>query len=737
MVLIVCRFAEEELRDKLKTVTNKLSQAQGDQSENERQTRLVEMVESLRRIFPKVHGRLVDLCTPVNKKFEQAASIILGKHLDSIVVDSEPVALECIRYLREQKFGQATFLPLDTLIVKVSGAAARGGLPGGTRPALEVLKFSSVHLKAFQFVCSDAVVCDDLGVAREVAFASRCKAVTLDGAVIHKSGLMTGGAPPKERRQWEERQLAQMRLEKEALVNELATVLDEAAALRSARPQEYSDLEAKVGQLEKEVESSKEHLSNLQSELEFIGTEETLQRQELSGLEKQIGKHSIETAQSSVDGIEERVFASFCKKVKIGSIREFEQGKSKAIAETSERRAQFDSVRSKLGTQLEYSEGQLVVLGENIQEHRLNVQKWSEELAGVGEEKENIKAKLGQSQKEAGKVQEKIAKQKSVISEATEKVEACRAEQKRATQALKSVEHSISVRECQVEKMLADRADLLHKCRLESVHLPLLQGDLGGDPETILVDYSLLPKSMRSKKDAGLQYAEGLKAIVEELERLAPNLRALDKLEGTETRISAAIESFERTRQEAKQARDAFQAIRQQRSQLFAPALKHVMECIDPIYKELTRNAAYPQGGTAFVSAAGEDVEEAYNDGIRFSAMPPTKRFLDMEHLSGGERTIAALSLLFAIHSYRPAPFFVLDEVDAALDAGNVGLLGKFLREQAMASGTQFIVISLKGALYERAEALVGVYKQDLSSRVLTLRLSDYPEEDITAFGVL
>lgn len=715
------------MRAKLKGISRKLSEAQGDQAENERQSRLVEMVESLKRIFPKVHGRLIDLCTPVNKKFEQAASIILGKHLESIVVDSEPVALECIRYLKEQKFGQATFLPLDTLIVKVSSQRSNSS-SSGVRSALEVLKFSSVHLKAFQFVCSDAVVCDDLGVARGYAFANRCKAVTLDGSVIHKNGLMTGGVIPKERHQWEERQLVHMRLEKEALVNELASVLDEAAAMKHVRPQDYSDLELKTAQLEKDITDAEEHLKDLQTELDFIATEETSQKHELSVFEKQLGKHSIEAAQSAVDAIEERCFGAFCRRLKIPSIREFELGKSRAIAETSEKRAQFESVRSKLSTQLDYISGQLASFDEKLKELEGALAKTNEEFLGLEGEKENLKAQLEKNQGKVKGAQEKVASVRNLLSEATQRVEACRTEQKKAAQDLKNVEHSISVRECQVEKMLADRAELLRKCRLESVHVPLLQGDLAGDPEGILVDYSLLPKANR-KKDAGLGYAERLKAINGEIERLAPNLRAMDKLEGAESRISAAIESFEKTRQEAKQARDAFQAIRTQRSQLFAPALKHVMECIDPIYKELTRNTAFPQGGTAFVSAAGEDAEEAYNDGIRFSAMPPTKRFLDMEHLSGGERTIAALSLLFAIHSYRPAPFFILDEVDAALDAGNVALLGAFLKRQAELSGTQFIVISLKGALYERAESLVGVYKQDLSSRILTLRLTDYPEE--------
>jgi len=105
--------------------------------------------------------------------------------------------------------------------------------------------------------------------------------------------------------------------------------------------------------------------------------------------------------------------------------------------------------------------------------------------------------------------------------------------------------------------------------------------------------------------------------------------------------------------------------------------------------------------------------------------MPPMKRFRDMEQLSGGEKTVAALALLFAIHSYRPAPFFVLDEVDAALDNTNVAKIANYIRSRA-SNEFQFIVISLKGSLYEKGDSLVGIYRdQEVnSSKTLTLDVS-------------
>ncbi len=120
-----------------------------------------------------------------------------------------------------------------------------------------------------------------------------------------------------------------------------------------------------------------------------------------------------------------------------------------------------------------------------------------------------------------------------------------------------------------------------------------------------------------------------------------------------------------------------------------------------------------------------EDSDEPYLDGIKYHAMPPLKRFRDMENLSGGEKTMAALALLFAVHSYQPSPFFVLDEVDAALDNANVARIANYIRQHA-GPGMQFVVISLKTGLFQNSDTLVGIYRDQTgnSSKALTLDVS-------------
>lgn len=138
-----------------------------------------------------------------------------------------------------------------------------------------------------------------------------------------------------------------------------------------------------------------------------------------------------------------------------------------------------------------------------------------------------------------------------------------------------------------------------------------------------------------------------------------------------------------------------------------------------------------PLGGTAFLSL--EDPHEPYLHGIKFTAMPPAKRFRDMDQLSGGERTVAALALLFAIHDFRPSPFFVMDEIDAALDNVNVTQVGQYIRARADEGALQFVVISLKDNFYEKANGLVGIYRnRELQgSSTITFDLDNMVEEEV------
>jgi structural maintenance of chromosome 1 len=215
-----------------------------------------------------------------------------------------------------------------------------------------------------------------------------------------------------------------------------------------------------------------------------------------------------------------------------------------------------------------------------------------------------------------------------------------------------------------------------------------------------------------------------------ELARLEPNMKALEQYETIKEKERLQTLELEAAKERVKEATDAFEDVRSRRRSIFLDAFQHIADSIDVLYKELTQSASHPLGGQAYLSL--ESNEDPFLHGVNFTAMPPTKRFREMEQLSGGEKTIAAVALLFSIHSYRSSPFFVLDEVDAALDKVNVEKLAKFMAARSHGKdgkdGTQSIVISLKDYFYDKADALVGVTR-DVSqacSKVLTFDLTQY-----------
>lgn len=155
-------------------------------------------------------------------------------------------------------------------------------------------------------------------------------------------------------------------------------------------------------------------------------------------------------------------------------------------------------------------------------------------------------------------------------------------------------------------------------------------------------------------------------------------------------------------RDSSRKAKQNFESVKRLRMTTFNACFEAVAARVDSIYKSLTSN----QSAQAFL--VPENPEEPYLEGINYNCVAPGKRFQPMSNLSGGEKTVAALALLFAIHSYRPAPFFVLDEIDAALDNTNIGKVARFIREKTEAD-TQCIVISLKEEFYGHADAVIGV----------------------------
>ncbi|RHZ63251.1 hypothetical protein Glove_330g45 [Diversispora epigaea] len=762
------------LNRELQEILNKITVANVDRNESEREQKMKECIESLKRVFSGVHGRLLDLFTPSQRKYAVPVSIILGRNLDAIIVEQQKTAIECIQYMREQRLGHATFIPLDTIIVKPINDKYRSFMKGA-RLAIDVVTYNNKLERAFQYSCGNALVCDTLEIAKHICYDKnqQVKAVTLDGTIIHKSGLITGGHSDDilsgAKRVTEKKRadnLEGLKRQRDEIFLKLSNLnkSKRRGNFEEQKKSEISGLESRLELSQQDLFESTQKLTAINDELKVIANEVIKLQPLLNQAQTELThlNEQIITLEGRINSIEDVVFYDFCQKIQVTNIRDYEQRQLKMAQEAAENRLRFTTQKSRLQNQLKFESEQQKETQDRLYKLNTSIQEDKQRLIELEEEKIQL---LRDKKRISDEITEKQEKLNEVKKEFDIKTDAVNLAKRQYSQLSKEIDKMMKEninKESDIEKLEADRFSIYRKCKLEEVDLPLFRGSLdevlinesyqGEDDDDLMDtddDDNIVPSgttknsgltNIRVNFDSltedltennGIEVAKDFEKKIDEItgkmDEISPSLKAIERLDGIEQRLQDTEKEFDSARREVKSAKEAFNAVKQDRYKHFHEAYDHIAENIDKIYKELTKSRSFPLGGTAYLSL--EDTEEPYLDGVKYHAMPPMKRFRDMEQLSGGEKTMAALALLFAIHSYRPSPFFVLDEVDAALDNTNVGKIANYIREHA-SDNFQFIVISLKSTLYEKAQALVGIYRdQEMnSSKTLTLQLDKYQE---------
>ncbi|KAL1898951.1 Structural maintenance of chromosomes protein 1 [Ceratocystis pirilliformis] len=750
-----------ELEEKIESLSAKFREADDGRRQNDREARMKEMVVSLKRIYPGVKGRIGSLCKPKQKKFDEAVIVALGRDFDSVVVDTEKTGISCVQYLKEHRFPPITFIPLDNIKVNAVNTAIKG--INGARLTIDTIDFDYVYERAMAYACGNSVVCDSLEIARRVTLKTPVKSVTLEGYVIHKAGLMTGGrGPEKGKRRFEEHDVqnlerailaAKEELDKlprrernaeEALQHELSSLQQRHALAKN----ELDALERNIANMTKLADNEQRKLADLEPEFADKSAALARIREKVAALQKEISV------------VEDRIFAKFCKRLGYSDIRDYDAQQGSMEQEIAEERSKFSAQKQRLNGNLDWENSRCDATKARVSNLEAQLQKRKKDLKGYNSEKTKIQKSLAVAEEELDALKETLEEYRSELDEKAEKVAEARQELQKRSREIDALQKEISALESVVQTQGNAKFNLLRRCKMEQINVPLASGSLDdlpnqdnillvSDPDAmeldeededeqmmdaamqdhgIEIDFDNLDDDLKDSDDPSVEEGleEKLTALTAELEKLNPNMRAIERLESVEGRLKSTERDFEDARIEHKQARDAFNEVKALRFELFSKAFTHIQEQISNVYRDLTRSEAYPLGGQAYLDIE-EDTDTPYLSGIKYHAMPPLKRFRDMEHLSGGEKTMAALALLFAIHSYQPSPFFVLDEVDAALDNANVGKIKKYIREHA-GPGMQFIVISLKAGLFQDSESLVGVYRdQDVnSSKTMTLDLRKY-----------
>ncbi|PRP86269.1 structural maintenance of chromosomes 1A [Planoprotostelium fungivorum] len=768
---------QKELSAQLETIQEKLREAKGAVRQSEREVRFRETLDALKRLYPGVYGSITDIAKPTNNKYDLAVTVAIGNmHMDAIVVDNKKTATECIqvkrhftterltlnKYLREQRAMVCTFIPIDDIQVKSVEDRLRK-LGHNIKPVLDVINFDPMFEKAMLYVVGSTLVCDTLDQARRLAFddpRDRKKVVTLGGVLIAKSGLMTSNGKQTRSNVWNDRRIDDLKKQRDNLLRELGEI---GRGLRSADlEQQYnsqiSAIDNRVKYATIDLGVTKEKINENETMQQNITEEITKTEKAIKELQKKTKatEEEIDTVSETIHTTEDAIFSTFCESVGVDDIRVYEETSLKAAQERATRRVEFSGQISRLRDQLTFEEKRdLKSVKERvqatIQEDEESLEQLQARIDAASTDNNDKKEKVKQLQDQ----QEEIRRE---FEEGNSAIKTVRMQLNTVNNETAKLERNVSAFDSALDQDRAKRNNILNKVRMEEITLDTKgkkrkaeteadaeeeessssEGE-GGEAERTstnaqyTADEEFISKlAFSSKKFHRIkgkrQYEDynektfvlPIQNVTAEIEKLTPNMKALNKFDEVKEKLSEAEREFEEVRSTHKEAQDAFNAIKQKRYTLFMSAFDKISKSIDSIYKKITQN----NSSRAYLTL--ENLQEPYLEGIKFNAIPPSKRFRDMEQLSGGEKTVAALALLFAIHSFRPSPFFILDEVDAALDAGNVANVANYIQERS--EDLQCIVISLKDTFYSKARALVGIYKDQktASSSTLTLDLENY-----------
>lgn len=713
----------KELDEKLAEVARKLLDADDGRRTSQKEIKMRETIAMLKRSYPGVKGRVSELCKPKEKRYEDAVGVVLGRHFDAVVVDTEATAKQCIEYLRDHRSSQATFIPLDTIQVKTLSSNLKS-MHKGMRPAIETVNYDQSVARAISYACGNAIVCDNLNIAKDLCYNRNvdAKAVTLDGSVIHKGGLMTGGRGRENKNQaWDDGEFDKLNNLKEKLMQDFAALPQESArrAEELALQNELRGLEGRLKYANEELEALNKNLKSKKREVDHAKQQLAEERPKARSERNKLDKidEDISDYQESVSNVENEIFAAFCQKHGFDDIRDYEARQGSLQQEAAQKKLEFVTQKGRLEGQLNFEKARLQATDDRLQALREKEQRDKETIDELNEQRQGIQDDIDTLNAELEELQEQLEEQQQLLKSAAEKLAKQKQEVQKRAKEMESTFRAISTLEGEMQRHSSTRYSLLRRCKIENIAIPLTQSSASldtvpindlplDDPDAMDADDEEEPTSSALKthttNDYGIQpdfdsldndlkdddeeavesnLLEEVAKLNATLDKMQPNAHAAQRLAAVEERAKDIEAEFKTARSTYHELQAKFEEAEENRNELFRKAFSHISEQIQPIYSNLTKSDEFPAGGRAYLTA---DADQPYLAGVNYHTMPPTKRFRDMEHLSGGEKTMAALALLFAIHSYQPSPFFVLDEVDAALDNANVGKLVNYVRNHAV-----------------------------------------------------
>ena len=654
-----------------------------------------------------MYGVLANLIS-VPKEYETAIEMSLGQAMQNIVTDNEADAKKLVEYLRVNKLGRASFLPITSVYgKKLEKLSKENGVVG---IASDLVKYDKKYEQIVLSLLGRTVIVDNMDTAINVAKKNKYafRIVTIEGDVVNPSGMITGGSVVQKTVNilGRSREIESLKKDIKKLEEKIKNLKDE--------KEKYSD----------EIESTLEEVSALEKELQEIEIVYATEKQKVVSEEEAIKKIEtrLEKLREEDKSIKEQKEISKNKQNELNEkIKELEEENSKLTDEINEFALlnkddqkyiddlNFDITNLKISvSSFDESEDSI---NEMIDRINLDIENTKTVINNKTEQRKKITEENKNLEESIKNLEEEIEKLKEDSSNSGSKIEELKKDRVAKNEKLNETEEQV----LEQMKKIEDLKNQVVKCDIKKSKLETERDQI---INKMWEEYELTP----------LQAAEFKKPTnVQEVQRKVNNLRNDIKELG-----SINIDSIE----EYKKLKERYDFMSEQRLDLentMAKLRKVIVDLtevmrkqFDEKFKIINKNFAEVfselfGGGKAELKLTDEN--DILESGIEIEVQPPGKKLQNMSLLSGGERAFTAIALLFAILKINPAPFCVLDEIEAALDDVNVYRFAEYLKK--FAKDTQFLVITHRKGTMEVADTVYGITMEENGiSKLLSMKLS-------------
>ena len=679
---------EVELNSAYRKIDEEYRALQAEKKVSDRMNQGSQAVEAIlalrnRGEMAGIHGTIQELAT-VDAGYETALSVAAGGKMQAVVVDDDQVAADAIAYLKRERLGRVTFLPLTKLMGGKPRAKAIMSEKESEGYAIDLIDFNQKYYNAFWYVLGDTLVVKDMDTARRIMGGIRI--VTKAGELIEASGAMVGGTINQQK-------LMKFGAASEDKLTELGEKLRRASEALDNVKQELRKVRDEIRAADDEMRHSS--AAGMEQREKIAGTKARITELERSKKESQ---HSLEEARAKMaaaDGDLSEARSVFTMLTERMTLYTDQRNRIK------DRIAEIAPVD--LQNRIQKVRDTLHRLTEAISELKLQIGGIDTEVLGYERQNESTQIQLDGVIKDIEEGYRTIEENTTEMNRLKLELDALRsieAEMEGGIKNLRDKKDALVAEMYGFDNQVREKATAIENTNASVQRFTAQLGMIMQDIAQYQAEVDAITFEVAQPIPSEEEIKRTIRSCESSLEKLGNvNLRAIEDYEVKKARLDTLNEQVEALNKNIAELTALTDSLSAKKKGLFMESYNAVDANFKRIYAQLSG------GGEAFMAL--EDEEDPFNGGLIINAKPRNGKLLRLEALSGGEKSLTALSFIFAIQEYQPSPFYVLDEVDMFLDSVNSEMVAQRVKESS--SKAQFIQVSLRKVALAVADQLIGV----------------------------